>query len=86
MLNRKAGGGRSERWGFRLSQEKEEKEEYVGVYGSVSPDPVLVPEPLAQLVEVSVVPESVGGPISISAVSVAVCTDDRDNVLPESPT
>ncbi len=59
--------------------EKKDKPHKGQVYGSVSSDPVLVAEHLAQLVELSVVPEAVGGPISISAVSVALCTDDRDN-------
>ncbi len=39
----------------------------------------MVDEPLAQLVEVSVVPEAVRGPISITAVSVALFTDDSYN-------
>ncbi len=50
-------------------------------HGSVSTDPVPVLEggPLPHLFVPSVVPEAVGGPMSITAVSVALCKDDSDN-------
>ncbi len=61
--------------------EKKDKAHKGKFHGSVSTDPVpvLVDSPLPQLLEHSVVPEAVGGPISITAISVALSTDDSDN-------
>ena len=65
----------------RSKAEKKDKALKDKVHGSVSTDPVPVLEggPLPHLFVPSVVPEAVGGPISITAVSVALCKDDSDN-------
>jgi hypothetical protein len=65
----------------RSKAEKEDKAHKDKVHGSVSTDPVPVLEggPLLHLFVPPVVPEAVGGPMSITAVSVALCKDDSDN-------
>ena len=64
----------------RSKAEKKDKALKDKVHGSVSTDPVPVLEggPLPHLFVPSVVPEAVGGPMSITAVSVALCKDDSD--------
>ncbi len=67
----------------RSKSEKQDKALKDKVHGSVSTDPVLVlvDGPLPNLFVPAVVPEAVGGPISITAVSVALCPDDSENTL-----
>ena len=64
----------------RSKAEKKDKALKDKVHGSVSTDPVRVLEggPLTHLFVPSTVPEAVGGPMSFTAVTVAVCKEEEE--------
>ena len=78
MIDQDAGDSESDRRKKKKRSKAEKKDKALKdkVHGSVSTNPVPV---LEKALVPSVVPEAVGGPMSITAVSVAVCTDDSDN-------
>ena len=83
MIDQDAGVSESDRRKKKKRSKAEKKEKALKdkVHGSVSADrvPVFEGGPLPHLFVPSVVPEAVGGPMSITAVSVALCKDDSDN-------
>ena len=61
----------------RSKAEKKDKARKDKVHGSVSTNPVAVFE---KALVPSVVPEAVGGPLSFTAVTVAVCKEEEEDV------
>ena len=78
MIDQDAGDSESDRRKKKKRSKAEKKDKALKdkVHGSVATNPVPV---LEKALVPSVVPEAVGDPMSITAVSVAVCTDDSDN-------
>ncbi len=84
MIDQDAGVSESDRRKkkMRSKAEKKDKAHKDKIHGSVSTDPpvpVLEGGPLPHFFVPPVVPETVGGPMSLTAVSVALCKDDSDD-------